>query len=695
MSLAGSLDDWNKGPYGRLLRFCDTTTFANVVKLWQLYALEKSNGKAYTEAQAMLNGQWKVAKQFKESKIIGQGTLMDGLLSSAPLLAEGYKDVTKLYQVYWQSGTCLEDKKALKGLTIANPMFACSRSGLMLHYGLNPISGFHLAPLVARLSTDSPLASTQSESAKDQVPKAMQMAICQLSGWSAAFREATERLTIRYVNCDAVAFCHVLQYQHMRGESRTAYWYRNMWTYTPLVLDTVDYKDSGGAPTTFDVIDTSNLLDHVGCLNVLAATASLIRQGPASMLRTEILLPPEINVAASAKKLLCGDLPTVALLLGLKPIQHWTNATPVWHMSYANLPREPYADKISAAMSRPIVLWKPCDTTAVHYEAGDLAKLVLDVYLSMFQDEGWANRFAMLGLQDKELVKKKITSYELYTRASFAAVLQHIKVSDVVNWSEFMQALVPSIMNDPTLNMGAHHFQSLFVHLAMLGLWKPEDHFDWWYPKTHELKGLFRGWQQMPPFVCVTLVVPHATVSMFGDLSKGNGTPICELWLNSSVSSKQAFYTDIQMGFGSLKPSGTAFTNDFCLAIQEDDKGWKGRSPLVVSAMVSTDSLVEYGDEACNVVFALKNTPANLLHFTSKFGFMLQMHQSAVGRKDVFISRHRPNMHGHGSVNTLATSRSDEGKFPYSISCVAEEVEYMTVDTFACKIPGYIAQRHT
>jgi hypothetical protein len=48
VALSVSLDDWNKGPYGRLLRFCDTTTFANVVKLWQLYALEKSDGKAYT-----------------------------------------------------------------------------------------------------------------------------------------------------------------------------------------------------------------------------------------------------------------------------------------------------------------------------------------------------------------------------------------------------------------------------------------------------------------------------------------------------------------------------------------------------------------------------------------------------------------------------------------------------------------------
>jgi hypothetical protein len=286
----------------------------------------------------------------------------------------------------------------------------------------------------------------------------------------------------------------------------------------------------------------------------------------------------------------------------------------------------------------------------------------------MFQDEGLSNQFSMLGLQDKELMKKKMTSYELYTRASFAAILQHVKISDIVNWSDLMKALVvPGIMGDRTLNMGPHHFQSLFAHLNMLSLWNPDDHFDGWQPQLvlHDLKGAFRNWKYIPAVVCVTLIVPHKTVSMFGDLSNGNGTPICELRLNSSVSSKQAFYTNIQMGFGSLEPSGTAFTNGYHLTVQEDDKGWKGHSPLIVSAMVSTASLVEYGDEACNVVFALKNSPANLLHFVSKFGFMLEMYRSAVGRKDVFVSRYRPNMHGHVSVNTLATSRLSEGKSSY------------------------------
>jgi hypothetical protein len=123
----------------------------------------------------------------------------------------------------------------------------------------------------------------------------------------------------------------------------------------------------------------------------------------------------------------------VAALLGLKPVQHWTNATPVWHMNTSNIPGMPKADKLTAAMSRPIVLWKPLDTSIVRFDADELARLLLAMYLHMFQDEGFANLFSKLGIANQDLMIKKLTSYVVYTRASFAALLQHIKISDVVD----------------------------------------------------------------------------------------------------------------------------------------------------------------------------------------------------------------------------------------------------------------------
>jgi hypothetical protein len=56
----------------------------------------------------------------------------------------------------------------------------------------------------------------------------------------------------------------------------SAHWYRGPYQLELLVLDSEDYASSGKAPLSFNVIDTSNLVDHVGAINVLVATSSLL-----------------------------------------------------------------------------------------------------------------------------------------------------------------------------------------------------------------------------------------------------------------------------------------------------------------------------------------------------------------------------------------------------------------------------------
>jgi hypothetical protein len=657
-NLARSMDSWNQGPYGTLLRFYNHSTLENVAKLWNFYALDQSAGKMYTEAQGMLNEQWKAAKRLKEDCISDAEFPLAGLHSYAPFLVEGYRETDKEYRTYWQSGTCFEEKKTIQDLTIANPMFACLRSGLILNYACNPLVGFHLAPLYARLSPDSPLKVAQDASKKDKLPKSMQLAINQLSRWCISLRKTSRNLTIRYVNSDAVALCHVLQHHRAHGESDSAHWYRNDRTFSALVLDDSDYKQ-GLAPTTFDVIDTSNLLDHLGCLNILAATASLIRQKPASMLRAEMMVPLEINVANSTETLLCGDLPTVAVILGLKPVLYWTNATSVWHLKQSTFP----AMSGVSAISRPVVLWKPVDTSNVRYDADELARLVLSVYLNMFEGDSLENYVSMLGIEDKELRQKKMRPFELYSRASFVALLHHLKLSHVVDWSQFMDSLfLKGILVDSTLDMGRFHFSSLFAHLDMLSLWKPQDHLYGWHPRTFQpsLEGPFRDWKALPTVVCVTVVIPHAAVSAFNDPHNDNRHSLCELQISSSISPKQVIHADIQMAFGNITTSGRAFTNDYRVIVHEDDQGWEGKSPLIVSAMVSTYSLVLDGDPACHLIFALENTPVTL-QSAPEVRTMLHLHRSAVGQNDVFVSQYRPNMHGNVTANTVATFMATEG----------------------------------
>ena len=282
---SASLEDWNRSIYANFVRFCDSTTLRDVAKLWELYAIKQVHATMFRDTQKMLKGQWEAAKRYQAERMAGTKFVLDGLRSVAPLLGEGMHDVSARYNSYWTSGTCFENKRLIKKATIANPLFACKRGGLMLHYCMTPTSGYHLSSAFAQLSATSVSTATEVKfPGSESMTKDVRTAFGQLNAWCSSFRRAVPRVTIRYVNADAIALCHVLQHQQTNHESSTASWFRNSHTYATLVLDSTDYTQNGSAPTDFDVIDTSNLLDHLGALNLLTACVPLLRRLPTSTL---------------------------------------------------------------------------------------------------------------------------------------------------------------------------------------------------------------------------------------------------------------------------------------------------------------------------------------------------------------------------------------------------------------------------
>ncbi|KAH4179419.1 MYND-type zinc finger protein samB [Parastagonospora nodorum] len=653
LGFATSVETWESSPYGKLLRFCDRMTFDNVIKLWKLSAMKPSDQTKYKEVQDIVKAQWGAAKRIQERNTGQGGFKLDGLRAAAPLLREAIAEASNSYKAFWKSGICFENKKAIKRSPIANPTFACLRSGLTLHYGTNPLWGFHLSLEHARLSADSPLYHVSEKTSRLAVPNELRIVLAQFEAWCASLRSSTSKWTIRYVHCDALACCHVLQHRLSNSRPQASHWYRSGWEHMALELDSADYDEHGTGPTSFDVIDTSNLMDHLGSLNVLSAAAPLLVPGPSSIIRTEMLLPREKDVGASAKTLLSGDLPTMAILLGLKPVQYWANSTATWHVNESMLQSFSSDNNIIQALSRHVVLWRRADLKKVHYDAAELASVIYKAYLEMFSDESWARKFEILSITDDAQKIKQLHSYEVYSRAGLAVILGFIKRVNATDWHPFIDKLVGLILDDRTLNMGPHHFQSLFAHLEIFGLYPLDRHPGY---EKHLVAGPFRKWLDMPTVVCVTLVVPHHAVAMFDDLLKGYGTPLCHLQLQSSVARAESIYPDIQLGFGTLTLSGTPYTADYTVAIQNDDKGYKGKSPLIVSAMVSTGSLIDQGDPACRVVFGLKSTPASLAMCGAKLGMMLHLHKSSVGQNDVFVTRYRPNMTGHASMQHAVVS---------------------------------------
>ena len=62
-----------------------------------------------------------------------------------------------MYQAYWKSGTTTMEGSAVAQAKHNNPIFGTLHEKLTLHYGTEPLLGFHLATAYAALSDRSPL----------------------------------------------------------------------------------------------------------------------------------------------------------------------------------------------------------------------------------------------------------------------------------------------------------------------------------------------------------------------------------------------------------------------------------------------------------------------------------------------------------------------------------------------------------
>ncbi|KKY13632.1 putative mynd finger family protein [Diplodia seriata] len=123
---SSSLDEWHRGPHGSCLRVCDSATLAAVHEVWL----------SYVNADARPSrAEFERAKQAQEA-IGGAGIN------------------------YWRSGTT-DGPGATAKTDVPNPMFSGQMDNLTLHYGTDPLLGFHLATAYLPLTHASPLNPNQ------------------------------------------------------------------------------------------------------------------------------------------------------------------------------------------------------------------------------------------------------------------------------------------------------------------------------------------------------------------------------------------------------------------------------------------------------------------------------------------------------------------------------------------------------
>lgn len=677
LKVAATATEWNKARYGSTLRFCDSYTFSQVLKLWKFYALQPLHGQAFEKQQEKLCNSTKKANEIQRD-IVGDKLVYTGLRSAVPRMNSAPKDIITSYKTFWRAGSSRLNQATRRANR--NPMFGTTDSRCVLHYGTDPVIGYHLSTAYAGLSGDSPL--------KVDATKAKQMGTCfsvafeQFRAFTKALRKSASYLTLRFVITDAMALCHTLQHMQVHKDSNSAGWYRNFRTWQPLVLDNTDYLAEGTgtvAPLSFDVIDTSNLMDHLGCLNLLTAAGPLLKQKPTSTLSTGVLVPREANMDQFKKNLLFGDIPTVALLLSLIPVESWTGATATSGFDERSM-LDMAGSRADSPTRQPgfVLHWK---STAIHdkkaakpslsFKSNELAGLLFQVYKGMFRNEdptGWLS-----GIQD--ILQKK--AYAHYTRSSFVAILSLIRRRNMVVWDDFMHELYNLIMKDASIEVGASYVAEMITYLDILGLRPMLGTELPLRSAVNRPQCPLRHWKHVPSLLCVTMIVPREKLRLFKRAIKG-GNPIVQMVLRDMEMRAQSFYLNIQAGFGRLKVLGDRYSEDLALEVEGDEQNWDGTAPMIVSAMVPSSVALQKFDLSTEVIFALNQSLYSFAMFGSELGSELAISKSTLAGKNVYITKNRPNMSTHLSFSGISANPSVEDVKQSSTSSESDKEETQT-----------------
>ena len=457
-----------------MLRFCDEATLTGVRRFWVRYE-EAITVEAVSDQRRSFDRAIQRSKSFDKTSE-GQTSLNYTITrSAAPLASEVVlrKETQAIFDKYWEKGVTGEVSKATN---IPNPLFSCAPAGayVILQGGL-PILGYHLATALASLAATS---STQADEDGDKAARMVRVAQRQFREWISAWRMTTGNFTIRFTATDCFALCHTLQNNLETGDV-TAHWYRHQLSFSPLVLVGEDYGSGGKAPKRFDVIDASNLADHFGALNILISAAPLLKDAPWATLFTEIL---EKGVDSEKEKfdvLLCGQTKTLSTLLGVSPVEYWTNATVVSAVDQYIFSESLNASamktgKITGIQAR--ISWKASHqrtssapskgTLAV--DASALADFIYMIYQYMFRNEDvqWLQKLSLSPNKQAMLD----SAYPKYHRGTFVALIKAVVKSTEANREELCSSLLRMISNNKSQVFASNTLQSLSLEMSKQGL---------------------------------------------------------------------------------------------------------------------------------------------------------------------------------------------------------------------------------
>jgi hypothetical protein len=698
--LATSLKSWHDGKYGQRLKFCDSSTIKRVRDVWNTYRVPEMNSPRHKSWVQHAELAVQRAMKSRKARMGDSFSALSEMRSAAPAGIRAITDAPKLGQHFWDYGTTDEKRAGVPKADHINPMFVTDSS--TLHYGTDPLLGFHLSTAYAPLTKESPLHSESMR--KRNFPfKVVEAAQVQFEAWAKAFRQSSAQdTTIRFFAGDAISFSYALQHAN-NTRIKPANIYSDSYHWDLIVLNGPDYTEAGAAPLQFNSIDTSNLIDHVGSMNLLVAVAPLLSNSSSSSLYTEYLVQREGSQQDHINSVMCGHFPTMSTLMGLFPVEYWANSSPcssvddlLLDSSYGTADDSPRMKqmhiKLTWRRTTAGITSRALDTQVrLHLDELGLARILHKVYVNMFRHE--KVQFLFSNLSPRSMSNHSMPRFH---RGSFALVLRFVRSRVETDWERMMGHLLDLIETDTTVLMSLNYIQELYLYLKLYSVLSVPTLSS--SPVQSNFPGATPGglssWKNIPPILCATLIVPREKIKVITNIDATKiGSPIMHCVLQSSPSYQsqrwQNIFSVVQVSFGNLSTTGTRNTHSFQVTIIEDELRWRGSSALIVSFLVPTWTLL-LEPEAAKIAFGIQSTPAAAHTFLGTLGMEMNIFETTLGdESSVFFTRFSPNQSDTSSL--LPFPRSGQSASSTGKSIASSKIS-ANIDSAAVKLTTLICR---
>ncbi|KAF5333184.1 hypothetical protein D9611_002806 [Ephemerocybe angulata] len=641
VDLSGSLDSWNASPYGAFIKFCTLETMNSLRNFWELY-LSKDRSPTKMKAE--------VAQDMKKmySKKVGSGHVLTSMRSAGIMALELGMRSAEHFQHYWKHGVTDVNPLEVEAATHVNTtlLYSSSGSSFNIHYGTDPMMCFHLASALL------PLRENPKTPAKD-LGGIIAVMKSQFADWCHSFHARTKsskgKLFLRFFAGNGITFCKALD--HIRRSSNSQLEtgeYTTMWGGSTITF-VEDYKQSSQEPrppTSFNAIETSNLSDHLGFLNILLTAAPLLERKAGSMLFTHSMLQSKDGKAqyASALEKIEVSLPLLSLILGIVPsgaISEYTSQSISHDLMSSTMGETVQCFEFNAwRVSVPDV---PGFGHSFSCSAKDLGDMLFAVYLKMFADEGF-------GGFGSRVLKGGVAALKHYIRDTLVSLLYYTKAAYTGDWDSAIGYLLDAIAADRTLFIAMNSYQDLCRSLQEAGLFNvvPE-------PKAFKPASrgyYYQGWKDIPRIVTMVLVIPRTRIQELLDYTDNPQSPLLQCQVEGPPG--HSMFSAIQGTFGTIEETSPAPNKS--VVIHEDPAGWQGKSDMIVHFLVPAWNYVEYPRDRYKVGLYMHGMNA-VLNWKAKLGLTMCIYGTTLADTEhAFIVRYRPRVASQSGSEAVAGS---------------------------------------